>query len=186
VIQVTQAHLAHDPEVLAGYASGDLAGRERATANALLAACLACAALVRDLRAIACALPLLARPRRTRDFRLSASEAARLRRFAWAPRFRVVLRSLAATMSAAGLAGLLLTAMPTGSAGAPAAVDRHEVQSMGGPAVGSESPPPREQAPPQSSTSALEEAPAFLIVGGLGLFLLQWGTERAGRPSRRR
>lgn len=179
---VSRAHLGHDPEIISAFASGDLGGPRRASAQAVLAACVACANLVRELRAIASALTSLPRARRTRDFRLTAVDAARRRRFAWAPRLRVGLRSLAAAMSAAGLAGLLLTSIPTGSAGA--AADQREIQPMGGPAITQGSPPPP-KAEPQSGPALLGDAPAFLIVGGLGLFLFQWGTERAGRPSRR-
>ena len=179
-LQAPNAHLTHDPLVLAAQAAGDLTARDRAVASSLVAACLACAALLRDLRVIARALPLMPRPRRTRDFRLTASDATQLRRFAWMPRIRTVLRPLAVTMTAAGLAGLMLTTVPFG---APAGAELHGVSPMSGQDEGQT---PARTGDDGSGILDLGEAPAILIGGGFGLFLLQWGTERAARPSRRR
>ncbi len=179
-LQAPNAHLTHDPLALAAQAAGDLTGRDRAVANSLVAACLACAGLVRDLTLIARALPLLPRPRRTRDFHLTPTDASRLRRFAWVPRIRTVLRPLAITMTAAGLAGLALTTVPFTT---PAAAEIQVVSPMSGQDEGGT---PARTGDERSGILDLGEAPAILIGGGFGLFLLQWGTERAARPSRRR
>jgi hypothetical protein len=72
-------HASHDPSLIAAYAAGDAAGLELAEAVVLVADCAECAALHRDLRAIATALPVMQAPRRTHDFRITAEEAAALR-----------------------------------------------------------------------------------------------------------
>ena len=76
-------HASHDTVLVAAYAAGDLAGTELEAAAALVATCASCAALHRDLRAIAAALPELPAPRRTRDFRLTPEQAASLRPAGW-------------------------------------------------------------------------------------------------------
>jgi hypothetical protein len=109
-------HLDHDPSLVAAYAAGDATGRELADAEALVADCAECAALHQDLRAIMVALPAVAAPVRTRDFRITAEQAAALRprglarllaplasaRFAFAG-------PAGAGLAALGIAGLLLS-----------------------------------------------------------------------------
>ncbi len=132
----TTAHEGHDPSLVAAYAAGDAAGRELAEAEALVAGCAGCAALHRDLRAIAAALPALPPPARTRDFRISAEQAAGLRPAGARGALARLLAPLAtarfafagpagAGLAAVGIAGMLLSGglgghvMPTDRAAAP-------------------------------------------------------------------
>ena len=73
------AHAAHDADLVAAYAAGDATGAELEAATTLVAACAGCAALHRDLRTIAAALPAMPSPRRTRDFRLTPRRDGRSR-----------------------------------------------------------------------------------------------------------
>jgi hypothetical protein len=112
------AAAAEHAALIVAFDAGDLAGRERDAAARLATACPGCASLLADLallRVATAALP--ARPR-TRDYRLTDVDAARLRPSAWrsllswlaAPRSTV--RPLAGGLAALGIAGLLLTATP--------------------------------------------------------------------------
>lgn len=181
------AHLRHDQIAIAAHAAGDRTSRDQDRVAAVVAACAACATLLRDLRALAWALPTLPRPNRGRDFRLTSAEAARLSRFAWSIRLRGIIRPVAAGMSAAGLGAILVTAVPSLM---PAAgpVDLRESTPITAPSDGANPGTMIAAPPPAASNTILDlgEAPAILLGGGLGLYLLQWGTERAGRPSRRR
>ena len=71
----------HDETLIARLAVDDLADRRarRPARPRLVADCPACAELLADLRAIAAATAALPAPRRTRDFRLTEADAARLR-----------------------------------------------------------------------------------------------------------
>ena len=108
-------HTTHDPELIAAYAAGDATGPDLALATELVADCTECAALHRDLRAIATALPELPAPARSRDFRLTPEQAASLAPSGWrgllaafaSPRFRLAA-PLGTGLAAIGLAGLLL------------------------------------------------------------------------------
>jgi hypothetical protein len=123
-------HAAHDPLLVASYAAGDAAGAELEVVTALVAACPACATLHHDLRVIAAALPVMPAPRRTRDFRLTAEQAASLRPSGWrrllapfaGPRFAFAA-PLGSGLAALGLVGMLLagTGLPLGGATAGAA-----------------------------------------------------------------
>jgi hypothetical protein len=89
--------------------------------------CSDCRALQADLRALAAATPESALPARPRDLRLSAADAARLRRPAWRRWLAdigtsrdAVTRPLAYGLTTLGLAGLLISAGPnllSGTAG---------------------------------------------------------------------
>jgi hypothetical protein len=123
----------HDETLIARLAAADLDDRETAEAHALVTACPACAQLQADLRAIMVATAGLPAPRRTRDFRLTDADAARLRRTGWRrlvgrfgdPRLAFT-RPLATGLVTLGIAGLVLAVGPSflpslGSAGgAPA------------------------------------------------------------------
>jgi hypothetical protein len=122
------AHASHDLELIAAYAAGDATGARLETATALVAGCEECAALHRDLRAIAAALPDLPAPSRPRDFRLSAEQAATLRPAGWrglvaalaGPRFRFAA-PLGTALATLGLAGVLvgsLAGVPPGTGSA--------------------------------------------------------------------
>ncbi len=124
-------HATHDPELIAAYAAGDATGPALTDASELVAGCADCAALHRDLRAIAVALPALPAPVRPRDFRLTPEQAASLAPSGWrgvlaafaSPRFRLAA-PLGTGLAAIGLAGLLLgtpgSVLPAGGAGSAA------------------------------------------------------------------
>jgi hypothetical protein len=107
-------HAGHDPMHVA-------AALDRGARLApILGRCLGCAGLHRDLLAIAVALPTIGAPVRSRDFRLSAIDARRLGRRGWRGWWSAVgsardtwTRPLAIGVTTIGIAGLLLTAVPT-------------------------------------------------------------------------
>lgn len=127
-------HHDHDPLLIAAHAAGDLSGRDEDRALHLLADCSACSALAADLHAVSLAVAEVPVPSRTRDFRLSPEDAARLRPGGWrrllqvaaGPRFSLA-GPLGATFASLGVAGLLLASAPAinlGAVGAaPAAAD---------------------------------------------------------------
>ncbi len=98
--------------------AGDLAGRERDDATTLASTCAGCASLLDDLAVLRAATAALVVTPRTRDFRLTEADAARLRPSTWrslvrwlaAPRSTV--RPLAGGLAALGIVGLLLTTTP--------------------------------------------------------------------------
>ena len=146
-------HAQHDLDLIAGHAAGDLTESERTRADVLLSSCEACVDLRRDLVAIAFATQSLATLAATpRDFRLTATQAATLRRGGWikslvrpfaAPRSTV--RPMAMAFTSLGLAGLLITTILPGLFGSAASL-----APVGGPGG----------APPSTATTALNEAPA--------------------------
>lgn len=122
-------HAVHDPLSLAASIDG-----EGALGTAWTRACGACATLLGDLLAIRRAIPDAAVPARPRDFRLTAADAATLRRGRLGTWFAAigtardaVTRPVATSLVGLGLAGLLLGVIPTASV--PAGV-------AGGPGVG--------------------------------------------------
>ena len=115
-------HATHDPRVIAAMSTRDpdLTAADRASAEALLAACTECARLHADLVALATALPGAATPRRTRDYTLTAADAERLRQRGlrgWLARIGSsrdgLTRPLAIGFTTLGLAGLLAATIPT-------------------------------------------------------------------------
>jgi hypothetical protein len=139
-------HVDHDPTLIAGHAAGDLMDSQVSAASALLASCTDCADLHRDLVAISTATRALPRDARShRDFRLTAEQAASLRRGSW---LRALLRPFASAQSAArplataftslGVAGLLVAAfMPAmlgGAAAGPGGQERDAITAAGAPA----------------------------------------------------
>jgi hypothetical protein len=98
--------------------AGDLAGRERDAAATLASTCSGCASLLADLAVVRAATAAIVVTPRTRDYRLTEADAARLRPSSWrslvrwlaAPRSTV--RPLAGGLAALGIAGLLLTTTP--------------------------------------------------------------------------
>ncbi len=71
-------HATHDLDAVASLLDGDLLPADRATAARQVARCPACAALHQELLALSAATAALPAPARTRDFRLTAADAARL------------------------------------------------------------------------------------------------------------
>ena len=121
----TLDHARHYPSLIAGHAAGDLAGSQASGAATLISTCSACSDLHRDLVAIATASRALPRDARApRDFRLSAEQAASLRRGSWLRAMlrpfaspRSSARPLAAAFTSVGAAGLLVAAFMPGMLG---------------------------------------------------------------------
>ncbi len=111
-------HDRHDGIVIAAYAADDLTGVDLAAAAALVDGCPDCALLAADLRSIAIATSVLPVPPRERDFRLSTTDAARLRRsrrwwmLGGLARGGWPLRPVGVGLATLGLAGLLFSAIP--------------------------------------------------------------------------
>ena len=125
-------HARHDAILIAGHAAGDLSETDRTRADALLAACAACADLRRDLVAIAAATRSVPAPATLRrDLRLAPEQADRLRRGSWLRAFlrpfgaaRSPFRPMATAFTSLGVVGLVVgVALSSGAglAGAPAA-----------------------------------------------------------------
>lgn len=120
----------HDETLIVRLAAEDLHGREADAARARVAECPTCAELLSDIRAIMVATAALPAPRRSRDFRLTETEAARLRRTGWrrvvglfnGPSFAFT-RPLATGLATLGIVGLLLSALPGGFGLSGAATD---------------------------------------------------------------
>ncbi|HET9520590.1 MAG TPA: hypothetical protein VFO73_06075 [Candidatus Limnocylindrales bacterium] len=138
----TEPHVQHDPLLVVALAAGDLAGADRNLAAAQLADCAECSTLHDDLLAVARATAALPAARRSRDFRLTPADAARLRPLGWrrfiaafaGPRLAFT-RQLGVGLTTLGLAGLLFTALPGfslsmgGAAAAPSAAVVQELQT---------------------------------------------------------
>jgi anti-sigma factor RsiW len=75
---VADGHAGHDLELVASLLDGDLRPEDRARAARQVANCADCASIQRDLLALSAATRALPTPARTRDFRLTAVDAARL------------------------------------------------------------------------------------------------------------
>jgi hypothetical protein len=136
-----RSHERHDRHLVAALAADDLDPNVRAEAERLVASCRDCAQLQADLRSIALATAALLPVRRSRDFRLSPADAARLRPSGWhrvaealaGARFAFT-RPLAVGLATMGVVGILATSVPLGSgAAAPAAApDRGVTESQFG------------------------------------------------------
>jgi hypothetical protein len=126
---VSEPHVQHDLLLVASLAAGDLAGADRDHAAAQIASCADCAILHADLIAIAratAALPPAAAPR---DFTLSPEQAAALRPTGWRRLVAamsgsrpLMSRQLGIGLATIGLAGLLVSALPTVQLGSSAAL----------------------------------------------------------------
>jgi anti-sigma factor RsiW len=124
-------HAAHDTLLVAALADHSVAGREREAAEALVASCTECAALLTDLVALRTATQAMPTPARPRDYALTPDDVARLRPSGWR-RFVAAFgtshdtfsRPLAVGLTTLGLAGLLVATipsiLPTGSSAAAA------------------------------------------------------------------
>ena len=113
-------HHQHDLALVAALAAGDAQGRDQTRATELVTACGECARVRDDLVGLSLQLRALPAPRRTRDFRLTADQAAALKPTGWRRLLAVFGSSgfrfatpLGTTMATLGLAGLLLAAAPT-------------------------------------------------------------------------
>jgi hypothetical protein len=114
------SHSSHDLVQVAALAADDLDGAERTVTKAIVASCSACRLLFDDLRSIAQATAALPQVPRTRDFRLTGADAARLRPGGWR-RFLAAFsgarlaipRSVAIGLTTVGVAGLVFSAIPS-------------------------------------------------------------------------
>lgn len=115
----SEPHARHDRYLVAALAADDVEPMVRVDAEALVASCHDCAELLADLRSIAVATAALPMVPRTRDFRISAADAARLRPRGW----RALLdalggarasfsRPLATGLTTLGIVGLLVSTVP--------------------------------------------------------------------------
>ena len=178
--RTTAAHATHDPILVATLTDRSPSATERAAAEALVAGCSLCAQLHADLVALGAAARAMPTPARPRDYVLTPADAARLRPSGWR---RVVgafgtardgfSRPLAVGLTTLGLAGLLVTTVPSmltvGSAtsgGPSAAQDSSEgISSMPatvvGAAEGRASSVPAPLAPGASAIADAPSGPAF-------------------------
>ncbi|HET9345560.1 MAG TPA: hypothetical protein VFO05_07650 [Candidatus Limnocylindrales bacterium] len=157
---VTELHEQHDPILIVSLAGGDLtaADRDFATARSLVGSCPDCARLHDDVLALASATKALPPALRTRDFRITSEQAAKLRPAG----LRGVLarltapgglfsRQLGVGLATLGIAGLLIGSLPSinlgmaGAAPASSQAARAPETVMGAPAA----------------SSAASEAPAY-------------------------
>jgi hypothetical protein len=134
-------HARHDALLVVSLAAGDLTGAERDLAAALVAGCAGCAAIHDDVLSIARATAALPAAVRPRDFQVSPEQAARLRPAGWrglvaafAGSRLAFSRQLGVGLTTLGLAGLLVSALPTlpsfgSAAGASAAPAAQELMS---------------------------------------------------------
>jgi hypothetical protein len=104
--------------LMAALDAGDLLGGEKDRAATLAHTCPGCASLLADLAVLRAATAALPATPRTRDYRLTDADVARLQPSVWgrlvgwlgAP--RSTLRPLAGGLAALGIAGLLLSTTP--------------------------------------------------------------------------
>ena len=130
----SKGHPAHDTTLVAALADHSLSAADRDAAEALVAACTMCADLKTDVVSLRNATRSLPAPVRPREFMLSEADAARLRPAGWRRLLTAfgtsrdaVSQPLALGLTTLGLAGLLITGVPT------------VLQGAGGPSAGASS-----------------------------------------------
>lgn len=182
----SRPHDGHDRHLVAALAADDLEPIVRSEAETLVASCDDCADLLADLRLIARATAALPDVPRTRDFRLTAADAARLQPSGW----RALLdalggarasfsRPLAVGLTTIGLVGLLATTIPgalgglDGSAGAAPEAGQYGTTFGSGPAGG---------ASPAASPAALTAASAAASAANDGKGASASGAPRPSQP----
>ena len=171
-------HHQHDLALVAALAAGDAQGRDHTRATQLVTDCTHCALVRDDLVALAAELRTLPAPRRTRDFRLTADQAAALKPTGWRRLLGVFGSSgfrfatpLGTTMATLGIAGLLLAAVPslpgsgTTGEGAPGDGDAATSQvQIAAPArsaaAASSAPQPQGEMPSASAAASASAGPA--------------------------
>jgi hypothetical protein len=148
-------HPHHDVLLIARHAAGDLSNLDTAAATTLLSSCTECADLHRDLVAISAATRGLPRQAHApRDFRITSEQATRLHRGSWLRSLlrpfasaRSATRPMAAALTSAGVAGLLVATFvpvflggtasaPTGAGALAAAPTQAPVAAPAGPQAG--------------------------------------------------
>ena len=148
----------------------------RGVAPTSVGMCPSCGALHADLRAIRAALRVAWTPPRHRDLRLTPSDGARLRPTRWwrwsadmiGTRRDTVTKPLALSFAGLGLAGLLLTAVPLDTPGAP------------GPEVSAPSDMPAVSVAGEPGLAALPDTPRAATIGDEPLAILSIGLLGAG------
>ena len=194
----SEQHAQHDPLLVVSLAAGDLTGADRDFATSLIVDCAECATLHDDLLAIAQATAALPTAVRPRDFQLTPEQAARLRPLGWrrfvaafaSPRLAMT-RQLGIGLTTIGLAGLLVSVLPTmnmaGSAAgapvAPAAESTTNDTSLGG--VESAASPAASAASSAAAASASSEpySAAALPSASYGVVSLPQATNLPDRAS---
>ncbi len=159
----------HDESLIARLAVDDVDPREAGAAQQLVAECPACAELLSDLRAIAAATAALPAPSRTRDFRLTEADAARLRPGGWrglvarfgTPGFAFT-KPLATGLATLGIAGLILASLPASLGGSAASAPEGAFSTVGGPVQAQDAGPGPAMgvAPPMAGPEVLSSAKA--------------------------
>jgi hypothetical protein len=105
------AHAGHDESLVVRFYGGDVTSEERLRALDLVSGCRECAELFADLTDVASATAALPTPARSRDFRLTPEDAARLRRErpsdqrSWR---RGLTRQLGGAFATLGVAGMVV------------------------------------------------------------------------------
>lgn len=175
---LTSEHRRHDRLLVARFAVGDVEGAaQQREAQDLVRRCSECAALAADIKAISNSVATMPAPARTKDFRLTASDADRLR----GGRFDRFLRTLtgsswttvrpvAAVALSVGLVMSVVGAMPLlGAAGGAAPVDTFRATDQPVFAAGNPTPESTEDSRiPVSAPGATLAPPAELTPGGQG------------------
>ena len=135
-------HTTHDPLLIAAHLDGTLDARDATRVHDWLSGCSACVTLRSDLATLAVATREMAMPIRPRDFTLSAADAQRATARGWRHWMAVIAsprdsltRPLAVGLTTLGLAGLVITAIPTaslfGSASSAGAAPGPQVEMTG-------------------------------------------------------
>jgi hypothetical protein len=111
-------HARHDQLLVVRFGAGDATGTDAEEARALTQSCTDCAQIAADIRLLQTSMSALPTPRRTRNFRLTAEDAERLRGSAF-DRFlrRLAMPQLGVLRPVAGVAlalGLTITAVGAG------------------------------------------------------------------------
>jgi len=185
-------HLRHDTIAVAAAADrgGQLAAEH--------VACPHCVRLYEDLVLLTALAPTSAVPPRTRDFRLSAADAAHLREQSWTGWWRVigssrdrVTRPVALALTTLGLAGIVLTSVPALVPSLGAAADREMIDiedgedtgtglASGDPSTTNPVDPP--VAPPDEGLPVLALSASFVAAGG-ALLAVRWTVRRSAGPA---
>jgi hypothetical protein len=177
------AHASHDTMLVASLADHSISSAERISAETQVAACGACAEIYADLLALTAATKALPTPTRPRDFALTAADAARLRPGGWRRLVAafgtsrdLLSRPLAVGLTSLGLAGLLVSSIPSmlsgsaasaptsinGGARGPASVEA----APGSPQTLQDSSGVAAAAIPSAAASAVGLAPVVGVAGG--------------------
>ncbi|MBA3235991.1 MAG: hypothetical protein H0T59_08380, partial [Chloroflexi bacterium] len=175
----SKGHPAHDTTLVAALADHSLSAADRDVAEALVASCTMCADLRTDVVALRNATRSMPTPARPREFMLSEADAARLRPAGWRRLLATfgtsrdaVSQPLAIGLTTLGLAGLLISGVPSvlqgaGASGASAPSDEARQSVMASDAL--------------TGPAAAEAAPSARALGAPSIEA--GGPDTAGEPS---